>query len=73
LAVAGVALPVAMLNVPAVHAVHTRSFWADGPVLTYWPSGQLVNARQVRLLGVLNWPTGQLGQTVFDVGVPAAP
>jgi hypothetical protein len=35
------------------------------------PAAQLVQARHVRLVGVLNWPTGQLAQTVFVVGVPA--
>ena len=37
----------------------------------YVPWAQLVHARQVRLAGVLNWPTGQFAQTVFVVGVPA--
>lgn len=35
------------------------------------PAAQLVQARQVRLVGVLNWPMTQLAQTVFVVGVPA--
>ena len=54
LAVAGVALPLATLKVPAAQAVQARSFCAEPGVLTYVPWAQLVIARQVRLAGVLN-------------------
>ena len=70
--VAAVWLPLGVLKVFAGQAVQTRSFCAEPAVLTYVPAAQLLNARQVRLAGVLNWPEGQFAQTVFVVGVPAA-